>query len=112
MPDGATEGAHLESAARQWAMLGKKPPKALAPIVEPEPCPQGGEALWQWFNEIACGLDANGFSVPVISWMQLDAWCRLRNVTLEPWEAWALVQLGMLRASVLSEKPTTPKGAG
>jgi len=94
------------------ALAGKKMPKALAPVVDVEPCPRGAELLWAWFNEIACGLDGNGFSAPVISWMQLDAWCRLRNVTLEPWEALALVQLGMLRASVLSEKQTTPGGAG
>ena len=111
-PDGASERDHLASAARQLALAGKKLPKALDPVVNEEQCPEGAEYLWRWLLEIVMGIDGNGFAPPVISWAHLDAWCRLRGVALEPWEALALVQLGVIRAVVLSEKTNTPTPGG
>lgn len=49
------------------------------------------------------GLQGNGMAVPGITWEGLTAWCALMRIVLEPWEAQALVRLGALRASVLSE---------
>ncbi|MDP2410353.1 MAG: hypothetical protein Q8M26_08710 [Pseudolabrys sp.] len=68
--------------------------------------------LWRWFNEIAMGLAANGMSIPVVTWEALVSWSLMRDVALERWESLALVRLGQIRASVLSQKqnqtPTPP----
>jgi len=51
------------------------------------------------------GLAPNGFAPPTVTWEALRAWRReMRIGRLETWEARALVYLGMVRASVLSEK--------
>jgi hypothetical protein len=61
--------------------------------------------LWAWFQEISLGLSPSGFAPPVLTWEALRTWQVIMDVgTIEPWEARTLVQLGMLRASVLSEK--------
>lgn len=42
---------------------------------------------------------------PVVTWIDIEAWRSAMGVgEVEPWEAATLVQLGMLRASVLAEK--------
>jgi hypothetical protein len=60
--------------------------------------------LWRWFQEISWGLAPNGFAPPVITWETLRAWQALSQAELEPWEARALVQLGMLRAAIQAQK--------
>lgn len=67
--------------------------------------PDGLDYLWRWFQEISLGLSPNGFAPPVVTWEALRAWQAATDVgVVEPWEAKALVQLGMLRAGVMSEK--------
>lgn len=66
--------------------------------------------LWAWFQEISLGLSPTGFAPPVVTWEALQTWQIIMDVgPLEPWEARTLVQLGMLRASVLSEKDSETK---
>lgn len=61
--------------------------------------------LWGWFQEISMGLAPNGMAPPTITWEALQAWQAFSRVgEIEPWEARTLVQLGMLRASISSEK--------
>jgi hypothetical protein len=60
--------------------------------------------LWRWFQEISWGLAPNGFAPPMITWETLRAWQAIGQIELDPWEARALVQLGMLRASIQAEK--------
>lgn len=60
--------------------------------------------LFNYFQEIAMGLAANGFSIPSVSWETLHAWCELRTIKLEAWESLTLVQLGQIRANVLTDK--------
>lgn len=50
------------------------------------------------------GLAVNGMAPPVVTWESLSAWCGLRKMSIDPWEALALVRLGQARASILSEK--------
>ncbi len=104
--DGTEAGDHFESAQRQLARLpGRKRPKpngSLSP--EGPPFPEPLEYLWQWFEEISMGLPISGMAPPVVSWDSLQAWQRLTVAgPVERWEAYTLVQLGMLRAGIQAE---------
>lgn len=103
LDDGATEGEHRSSAARQWSALGRRK-LASAASPEPPPFPEGLGYLWTWFNEVCAGLAVTGMGPSVLTWEGLDAWRRLMQIRLDPWEASCLVNLGLLRASIQSEK--------
>lgn len=75
-------------------------------------CPVALIYLWNWFGEISLGLSVNGMSVPTVTWESLVSWCVLRNVAIERWESLALVRLGQLRASVLSQKAAKSNPSG
>lgn len=51
------------------------------------------------------GLAAGGMGPQVVTWEGLQAWCALSGNDLEPWEAFVMIRLGHLRATVSSEKP-------
>ena len=107
-PDGSTEREHAESAARQWAKLGKVP--KVKPLANGQEFPVVLDYLWSWFVEISHGLETGGFGPAGVTWVGLRAWVDLTGRALEPWEAMALVRLGGLRASIMSEKsPQTDK---
>lgn len=80
-------------------------------VVKPAPvAPTGPEFpneidyLWDWFMQISLGLTPTGFAPPVVTWEAVQAWSLLTECPLEPWEAVALVQLGLIRASIQSEE--------
>lgn len=103
--DGATEGDHLESAARQFANLPGRKKKPVEIIPDAPPFPDEIDYLWQHFIELASGLASNGFGPPLVTWEALQAWRTEMGIgPLDPWEARCLVDLGMLRASVQAEK--------
>lgn len=110
MEDGAPTGDHLASAARQFANLPgrtKPPPEFVPPA---PPFPDELDYLWAWFGDLYAGLPHNGMSYPTVSWESLRAWQQARDIgTIEPWEARALVQLGLLRANVMAEKAKVEK---
>ena len=102
--DGATERDHMESGARQWALLVRRETKVPA-VEEGPPFPDELDYLWNWFTELTPGLSTNGMSPPTVSWEAVRAWQALAGIgPLEPWEAGALVRLGMLRASIQAER--------
>jgi hypothetical protein len=103
LADGATEGEHRSSAARQWEALGRtKAASAASP--EAPSFPDELSYLWAWFNELSAGLAITGMGPSVLTWEGLAAWCGLMRMRLEPWEASSLVNLSLLRASIQSEK--------
>lgn len=57
--------------------------------------------------EISLGVAANGMSPVQIAWRDLVDWSDLTGNALEPWEARALVTLGVVRMNIQSEKLTT-----
>jgi len=104
MGDGATEGDHLASGARQLAMLPGRA-KAPPPVPEGPPFPEELDFLWTWFRELSQGLVHNGMMQPTVTWEAIRAWQLACDIgPIEPWEARTLVQLGLLRANILAEK--------
>lgn len=101
--DGATVSDHRDSAARQWALLGKKKAEAVQSIILGPDFPIELTYLWSWFLELAAGIDA-GLGAPVVTWRDVAAWASLMRISLEPWESRALVDLGQLRVSILLEQ--------
>lgn len=91
----------MDSAARQWARLKRKP--KTAPDDEPN-FPWPLEYLWVDFLEISMGISSNGFSPALITWEGLRAWSDLRGIDLDPKDALTLIRLGHRRAIILEEK--------
>lgn len=59
--------------------------------------------LWRFYGEVSLGIASNGMGPAQITWRDVAAWTWLTGNVLEPWEARCLVQLGLVRASVVSE---------
>jgi len=106
MDDGATQGDHLASAARQLAMLpGHTKPRPQTIVPDAPPFPDELDYLWQWWGDLFQGVAHNGMTQPTVTWEALRAWQIACDIgPIEPWEARALVQLGMLRANIMAEK--------
>lgn len=105
LSDGAPVGDHLASGARQLANLPgrKKPPPEVIP--EGPPFPEELDYLWDWWIQLSRGLPQNGMGPAVVSWLDIQAWRIAMDIgPIDPWEADALVRLGLLRAVVQSEK--------
>ncbi len=101
--DGATEGDHKASAARQMAALGWKKAAAEA-LPDSPPFPIALSYLWSWYCQHSMGLAINGMAPAVVTWEGIASWSAVMDVALEPWEALAMVRLGNVRANIESEK--------
>jgi hypothetical protein len=88
-------------------MLGKK---SAAKSVDPDlpPFPWSLDYLWTFFHEFSQGLTANGMGPVMASWRDVQDWCEVMLLDLEPWEKKALVRLANLRASIQSEEKPKP----
>jgi hypothetical protein len=56
--------------------------------------------LYDWFNLISRGR----YEVAALNWSEIDAWCRLSQVQLEPWEIDVILSLDRVWLSVCNEK--------
>src|SRR6476660_616151 len=85
--DGATQGDHLDSAARQLANLPGRKRTAPTIIIPDEPTlPEELRYLFVWFIEICGGLSSTGFGPSLVTWEALTAWQRLMDIgPIEPW---------------------------
>jgi hypothetical protein len=82
--------------------------KSTAPDLPPFPWLL--DYLWDWFCQLSMGLTVSGMAPSVVTWEALESWARQMDVELEPREAVLLVELGQLRAQVLTEeKPKNTK---
>jgi hypothetical protein len=88
-------------------MLGKK---SAAAAVDPDlpPFPWALEYLWTWFQEFAVGLKSDGMAPVQAGWRDVQDWCEVMLLDLEPWEKKALVRLANLRAAIQSEEKPKP----
>lgn len=88
-------------------MLGKKIEQLSN---HPPEFPQPIGYVWFWFQEIIRGIQGNGWSVPLITWSDLDSWSRLTATELMPREAKTIIALGVIRTNVMSEKKSKDGG--
>jgi hypothetical protein len=79
--------------------------KTEAIVSQPPPFPEPLRYLWEWFCEILQGIDGNGWSQPVVSWMAIDSWSRMTRQEVAPRDARTIVRMGVMRANILAEKP-------
>lgn len=77
--DGKTLREHLESYERQ---SGRRHPI----LAEAPELPPGCGSLWGDFMSLHTTRGSNGFGPARISFSDIDAYQRIRRVTLEPWE--------------------------
>jgi len=59
--------------------------------------------VWNWFVELLSGVSP-GYGPAQPTWGDVTAWSALTGNAPEPWEARCMVQLGALRAGILSEE--------
>lgn len=112
MDDGAPIGDHLASGARQLANLPGRTKPLPEIIQEGPPFPEELDYLWRYYIELSKGLPINGMVAPTVSWLDIQAWRVAMDVgPLEPFEVKALVDLGMLRATIAAEKSEAERKA-
>ncbi len=56
--------------------------------------------LFEWFNLISRGRH----EISALNWMEIDAWCRLSQISLEPWEIDVILSLDRVWLKVCNEK--------
>ena len=77
--DGATLRQHLQAV---FSQTGKMPDQlANAPDM-----PEALAHVWIYFLELNRSRGNNGFSELHITFSEIDSWCRLYGISLEPWE--------------------------
>ena len=70
---------------------GKRPAELDGPEI-----PDATRHLWSWFLELHAGRGSSGYGLSAISYGEMDAWSRLRQIPLESWEVQALRTLDAL----------------
>ena len=88
--------ANLEAAVRQ----GHK----IAALIPPEMNAEA-ERLWGYFLELHNARGSSGFGPLPISYTEIEAWTRLCNVPLEPWEVRAIRLTDAQAVATMMEKP-------
>lgn len=57
------------------------------------PMPDAAEYLWSWFLDLHRARGSGGMGPSTISYLDIDAWCRLRRIRLAVWELDVLLAL-------------------
>lgn len=78
---------------------GKKHPKD-----NPVDFPPEAEHIWRYWIELNKARQSNGFGINTISWLELDAWSRMTNTDLEPWEINAIFDIDAEYLQLVSEQ--------
>jgi hypothetical protein len=55
-------------------------------LVDAPPMPSGCEDVWRIFNELHACRGSSGFGPSRISFIEMDAYSRLKGIRLAPWE--------------------------
>lgn len=77
--DGAPLLDHLLAIERQ---TGARPQI----LLDAPPLPAGCEGAWRVFNELHACRASTGFGPARIGFVEIDAYCRVKRMALEPWE--------------------------
>ena len=91
---GSSVGDHYAAVARQ---LGK-------PQLKPPPLPPAATHLWETFIDLARRRGGNGFDPMPITHTEIDAWQRLKQWPLAPWEVDAIAALDDAYFASLADK--------
>ena len=91
--DGRSAGEHLAAAEGQGAEVEAipEPPVELA-------------YLLGWYRELDGARVCTGMGLSPLAWRDIEAWARLRHVTLRPWELDLLMALDATWMAVAGER--------
>ena len=89
--------AKLESV---WRQTGNKPAE-LDSIVE---LPDSMLQVWHWFIELNNARSSNGFGVNPLSYVEIDAYFRLNQITPETWEVSVIKKLDNIALEAYAEQ--------
>ncbi|WP_120296541.1 hypothetical protein [Rhizobium sp. WW_1] len=60
--------------------------------------------MWAWFRELDRARASNGYGLNPLSYSDIDAWTRLRRISLLAWHLDALISMDGQRLQLLYEK--------
>ena len=60
--------------------------------------------MWAWFRELDRARHSNGYGLNPLSYSDIDAWSRLRRISLLAWHLDALILMDGERLKLLYEK--------
>ncbi len=66
--------------------------------------PYQGVMLMRWFYEMSSGRSTNGFGYMPLAFSEMEAWSRLRGVTLTPWEVQTIKSLDREYLNVMNTR--------
>ncbi|WP_445263523.1 phage tail assembly chaperone [Rhizobium rhizogenes] len=66
--------------------------------------PAAGAHVWAWFRELDRARTSNGYGLNPLSYSDIDAWSRLRRISLLAWHLDALISMDGQRLHLLYEK--------
>ena len=92
-------GSSRRSALLQFAKTARKRPEEL----DQGEIPKEGLHLWNWFWELSSGRGSNGFGPLPLAFSEIEAWTRLRGVSLRPREVGIIKRLDRAFLNVMAE---------
>lgn len=94
--DGVSMRAHLQQLEKS---TGVRPAGLDAAEI-----PYQGVMLMRWFYEMSSGRSTNGFGYMPLAFSEMEAWSRLRGVTLTPWEVQTIKSLDREYLNVMNTR--------
>ena len=94
--DGSSKRSHLESLARQTGIMQDE----LVPV-DVHPCVMH---IWEWFTKLSHKRTV-GMSAGPIASLEIEAWCRLHDVVMSPFEVRAIEALDLVYLQASAKEP-------
>jgi hypothetical protein len=103
-PDGTTERAHLEAAARQGD-------RRAAAELRVDPLPDAIRPVWNAFTELHEARGSSGHAPAAVTWQDIAAWQSVSGIELSRWEVECLRALdGVAMAAFSRQMAAQNKG--
>lgn len=74
-------------------------------------CPPEALHVWEWFRQLSARRTSSGFGLNPITYLDVDAWSRLRGIRPEVWELDGVFLLDSLYLVAMAPK-VDPKAEG
>lgn len=106
---GSTQDDHIQSIIRQGGQLPANISKQLE-------LPPLGVPVWNYFCDLSRARQSNGFGPQPYTYSEIQAYCNLNGITLQPWELDLLKAIDQVALKIMhkqnqaAEAANKPKG--
>lgn len=91
-----------------WRQTGRKP----AELRDAPPLPPLAAHVWAYYAELHRSRDENGWGAQGLKMREIEAWSRLRRVSLDPWELDAILAIDRAFRAAADAQAEANKEAG